>query len=114
VDLITNPDDHPALSGKENEEDEDTEVDMEVAPDERMAAVSVKFIWNASKLEKGKLKAIWNECDPAGRGSLDRGAFVKGMWRIDEELRRAHFTRKTSRIAPPPPIKHSNPRLILR
>jgi hypothetical protein len=60
VDLITNPDDHPLLSGKEEEEDEATKVDMEVGPEERMDALSVKFIWCASKLEKGKLKAIWS------------------------------------------------------
>jgi len=109
-----NPDDHPVLSGNENEEDDDTEVDTGVAPDERIDAIRVKLIWCASKLGKGKLKAIWDECDSAGRGSLDRDAFVKGMWRIDEELRRAHFTRKTSRIRPPPLMKPSNPRLILR
>lgn len=131
VDLITNPDEHPTLSGKEKEEEEEIEADMEVGPDEIMDAFSVKLIWGTSKLEKGKLKAIWSvisdgfiplsthislrsECDATKRGSLDRDAFVKGMWRIDEELRRAQFTRQTSRIRPPPAIKHSNPRLILR
>jgi hypothetical protein len=131
VDLITNPDDHPVLSAKEKEVEEDREVDAEVGPDERMDASSVKLIWSASKLEKGKLKAIWSvvsysfmilpihitsrsECDTTGRGSLNRDAFVQGMWRIDEELRRAKFTRQTSRIRPPPPIKHANSRLILR
>jgi hypothetical protein len=29
-----------------------------------------------------------NVCDPDGTGSLDRDAFVRGMARIDEELRR--------------------------
>lgn len=112
VDLITNPDDHPLLSGKAKDEGED-KVNI-VGPEERVDAHSVKLIWCTSKLEKGKLKAIWNECDPTGRGSLDRDAFVKGMWRIDEELRRAQVTQKTTRIRPPPPIKHSNPRIILR
>lgn len=30
-----------------------------------------------------------DECDPIGHGALSLDAFVKGMWRIDEELRRA-------------------------
>jgi hypothetical protein len=32
-----------------------------------------------------------DECDPDGAGSLDREAFVRGMARIDEELRRAQL-----------------------
>jgi hypothetical protein len=60
VDFITNPDDHPVLPGKEKDEEEDTDVDMEVGPEERMNAFSVKLIWSASKLENGKLKAIWS------------------------------------------------------
>ena len=30
-----------------------------------------------------------NECDLTGQGALGIEGFVKGMWRIDEELRRA-------------------------
>jgi hypothetical protein len=30
-----------------------------------------------------------DECDPIRQGALSLDAFVKGMWRIDEELRRA-------------------------
>jgi hypothetical protein len=30
-----------------------------------------------------------SECDASRSGSLDRDGFVIGMWRIDEELRRA-------------------------
>lgn len=58
VDLITNPDDHPVLSQQEKEE-EDADAEGEVGPDERMDGTIVKSIWGASKLEKGKLKAIW-------------------------------------------------------
>src|SRR5258706_15386354 len=29
-----------------------------------------------------------NECDPSSQGALNLDGFVKGMWRIDEELRR--------------------------
>src|SRR5271170_5554609 len=32
---------------------------------------------------------VRNECDATGQGALDRGSFVTGMWRIDEELRKA-------------------------
>ncbi|KAH9930774.1 uncharacterized protein B0H18DRAFT_135254 [Fomitopsis serialis] len=32
-----------------------------------------------------------SECDPAGTGSLDLEGFIRGMWRIDEELRRAQL-----------------------
>lgn len=31
------------------------------------------------------------ECDPAGTGALDLEGFIHGMWRIDEELRRAQW-----------------------
>lgn len=31
------------------------------------------------------------ECDPARTGTLDREGFVRGMWRVDEELRRAQL-----------------------
>lgn len=30
------------------------------------------------------------ECDSLKAGSLNRESFVRGMWRIDEELRRSH------------------------
>lgn len=30
-----------------------------------------------------------NECDPGRTGSLDREAFVQGMWSIDGELAKA-------------------------
>ena len=33
-----------------------------------------------------------DECDSGGIGSLNRDAFVKGMWRIDEELRKAQLS----------------------
>lgn len=56
VDLITNPDDHPVLSAKEN----DDEVSTEVGPQERMNGFSAKLIWNASNIEKAKLRAIWS------------------------------------------------------
>lgn len=64
----------------------------------------VVVIWRRSTLPIARLRSIWlvsllfigrvvidymdrNECDPAGLGSLDRNAFAKGMWLIDEELR---------------------------
>lgn len=110
MDLITNPDDHPSSAAKEIDDDDD--VSGEVGPQERIDGFSAKLIWNASNLEKAKLRAIWSECDPSGQGSLDRDAFVTGMWRIDEELRRAQLTRQTSRLRAPQPQPHT--RLILR
>ena len=38
-----------------------------------------------------------NSCDLTGQGALSLEAFVKGMWRIDEELRRMQLqATKTS------------------
>ncbi|CDO73645.1 hypothetical protein BN946_scf185014.g115 [Trametes cinnabarina] len=48
------------------------------------------------------LSTATTECDPACTGALDRDAFVKGMWRIDEELRKAQMGR------------HLAPRLYVR
>jgi hypothetical protein len=47
-----------------------------------------------------------NECDPDDTGSLDREAFVRGMGRIDEELRRAQLLgrARASRPVPSRPI----------
>lgn len=102
VDLITNP-----------QENGNTEtVDEEVGPDEKLDARVVSVIWKCSKLERAKLRDIWcvelfqgfelpradpasrAECDPSGLGSLDREAFTRGMWRIDEELRKARLVSR--------------------
>lgn len=84
VDLITNP-----------QENGNTEtVDEEVGPDEKLDARVVSVIWKCSKLERAKLRDIWAECDPSGLGSLDREAFARGMWRIDEELRKARLVSR--------------------
>ncbi|KAH8099542.1 hypothetical protein BXZ70DRAFT_1078252 [Cristinia sonorae] len=109
VDLITNPPavndalDDAGSSGKASSEDE-------VGADERLDGRIVAKIWKLSRLEKSKLKDIWIECDPTGTGSLDRAAFVKGMWRIDEELRRAHLTP----ALPPRPYQSKPSRPLLR
>ncbi|KDQ17910.1 hypothetical protein BOTBODRAFT_104822 [Botryobasidium botryosum FD-172 SS1] len=60
------------------------------------------MIWSCSKLDRGLLRAIWyeEECDLEKRGSLDREAFARGMWRIDEELRRAAKRPKDPRQLP--------------
>jgi hypothetical protein len=50
-----------------------------------------------------------NECDTTGRGCLDREAFVKGMWRIDEELRRAQAARQA---APSGPYRVRQPKRV--
>ncbi|KAH9843145.1 uncharacterized protein C8Q71DRAFT_853635 [Rhodofomes roseus] len=75
VDLLTNPE--PAATEQESEE--------------RLDGETVRKIWVRSKLERRTLKAIWSDCDPAGMGSLDLEGFVRGTWRIDEELRRAQL-----------------------
>ncbi|KAF7295485.1 hypothetical protein MIND_01088400 [Mycena indigotica] len=60
----------------------------------------VRVVWCRSRLPKQNLSSIWTECDPQGTGSLDRDAFARGMWRIDEELRHAaeagSLARRTS------------------
>ncbi|KAJ2935640.1 hypothetical protein H1R20_g1453, partial [Candolleomyces eurysporus] len=69
--------------------EKDKENEELVGKDERLEGAIVKLVWKRSGLEKRRLAEIWNECDPTQTGSLDIDAFVKGMWRIDEELRRA-------------------------
>ncbi|KAJ7217216.1 hypothetical protein GGX14DRAFT_602645 [Mycena pura] len=49
----------------------------------------VRVVWARSRLPPSLLSAIWNECDTGRTGSLDREAFARGMWRIDEELMHA-------------------------
>ncbi|KAG2157502.1 hypothetical protein DEU56DRAFT_764962 [Suillus clintonianus] len=122
VDLITNPEDHPVLSSKEADSDNDDDADhVPVGPEERLGGRIVRLIWSASKLDRGKLRDIWNDCDPSSTGFLDREAFVKGMWRIDEELRRAQLNRRTSALSaassqriPHRPKNASNSRLLLQ
>ncbi|KAI0077120.1 hypothetical protein K474DRAFT_1121949 [Panus rudis PR-1116 ss-1] len=98
VDLVTNP--------EENTKTPET-VSNEVGPQDRLSGRIIAVIWNASRLERSKLKDIWRECDPDDLGSLDREAFIKGMWRIDEELRRHHL-RQSSNTS-----KYRSPTLLL-
>ncbi|PPQ93232.1 hypothetical protein CVT25_015230 [Psilocybe cyanescens] len=67
----------------------DHSVDERIGPDENLEGPIVRFIWKRSGLSNAQLSDIWNECDITGKGALSLEAFVKGMWRIDEELRRA-------------------------
>ncbi|KAF8211851.1 hypothetical protein K438DRAFT_1662444 [Mycena galopus ATCC 62051] len=53
----------------------------------------IRVLWARSRLPLPVLSAIWTECDPGRTGALDREAFARGMWRIDEELRRAESSR---------------------
>lgn len=88
VDLITNPDDHPVLSGKEKEDaKEDKELDIEVGPEERMDAFTVQLIWSASKLEKEKLKTIWSV--------VCYGSILPYLFQLKERMRRrrSRFSR---------------------
>ncbi|KDR81707.1 hypothetical protein GALMADRAFT_221573 [Galerina marginata CBS 339.88] len=83
VDLITGDDAHPQSPMNGDQADET------VRSDEKLEGSIVKLIWKRSGLESAQLADIWNECDVTGKGALSFDAFVKGMWRIDEELRRA-------------------------
>ncbi|KAF8503254.1 hypothetical protein F5888DRAFT_1660127 [Russula emetica] len=75
-----------------------TELGLEARLDGRL----VRAIWLKSRLETQRLRGIWNECDPDGTGSLDREAFVRGMARIDEELRRAQLLGRARAPRPVP------------
>ncbi|TCD67281.1 hypothetical protein EIP91_000303 [Steccherinum ochraceum] len=112
VDLITNPEhtqgENGNGAGSPGGEAEEREDEGGEEGEERLDGRTVGRIWKASRLEQAKLKEIWMECDPTNSGSLDKVAFVKGMWRIDEELRRAQLTRRhpaaTPRRKPSKPI----------
>ncbi|KAF9265678.1 hypothetical protein L218DRAFT_898639 [Marasmius fiardii PR-910] len=88
IDLTTNEKDEQ--KGKEKlHEDINRDDDGPVGSQERLEAYVIKIIWSQSRLGKERLKDIWTECDPTQSGSLDKASFVTGMWRIDEELRKA-------------------------
>ncbi|KAH9900965.1 hypothetical protein C8Q73DRAFT_676417 [Cubamyces lactineus] len=96
VDLITNPEAIPGAerapssgSGSVAGSRAGSMDESDVGAEEKLDGAVVRAIWKLSRLERETLRVIWMECDPAGTGSLDRDAFVKGMWRIDEELRKA-------------------------
>ncbi|KAF5373848.1 hypothetical protein D9758_000805 [Tetrapyrgos nigripes] len=95
IDLITGGDDLLNTSDSTGqrgiETNEELDVDTHVGPTERLEGYIVRIVWSRSKLPKEKLGAIWSECDPSTKGSLDRDSFCKGMWRIDEELRKSQM-----------------------
>ncbi|KAH6918475.1 hypothetical protein BKA70DRAFT_18117 [Coprinopsis sp. MPI-PUGE-AT-0042] len=72
-------------------EEQEDQVDEFVSKDERLEGAIVRMIWKPCGLDKRRLADIWNECDYNQTGSLDLDSFVKGMWRIDEELRRTQL-----------------------
>ncbi|KAI6045558.1 hypothetical protein EDC04DRAFT_2876997 [Pisolithus marmoratus] len=99
LDLLTQQEGHAPLSPESGEPELASDSDSNcalVGAEEKLNGRVVKYIWKASLLDRRKLWNIWNECDPQKTGSLDRNAFVQGMWRIDEELRRAQLARCTS------------------
>lgn len=98
VDLITNPDENlpslpPSQPGSRRGSMESTESGgvMERGKGVRLEGAVVRRIWMCSNLDREKLRAIWNDCEGSDTGSLNVDAFVKGMWRIDEELRKARL-----------------------
>ncbi|KAI6036468.1 hypothetical protein BKA83DRAFT_26065 [Pisolithus microcarpus] len=101
LDLLTQQEDLAVLSPDSREPDLPTDSDSNCAllsAEEKLNGRIVKYIWKASRLDRRKLWDIWNDCDPHKTGSLDRNAFVQGMWRIDEELRRTQLARCTSAL----------------
>ncbi|KAH9952148.1 hypothetical protein B0H21DRAFT_15981 [Amylocystis lapponica] len=89
VDLLVTPEDVEKMGSTTT-----AVVEEGIAEEEpRLDGEAVKRIWACSRLERRTLRAIWSECDPGGTGELDRAAFAQGMWRIDEELRRAELQR---------------------
>jgi len=113
VDLITHPEENalvPNDTGNRSLESMDSNEPDDVKPDDRLDGYTVKRIWTCSKLESSKLRDIWGDCDPDHTGFLDLDAFVKGMWRIDEELRRARLGQRTNKRPP----RRSNSNLLVR
>ncbi|KAI0949867.1 hypothetical protein AcV7_008511 [Taiwanofungus camphoratus] len=113
VDLITNAPESPSASATASGSGRIAEDEDEVGEDERIEAELVRRIWSLSRLDGATLRAIWAECDPANDGALTRDAFVRGMWRIDEELRRAQLGLTRVRTSARGPTR-SKPRAILR
>ncbi|KIL69839.1 hypothetical protein M378DRAFT_97897 [Amanita muscaria Koide BX008] len=117
IDLTTAAVDHPMASkAKESRNHDDEEsVDKAVGSNEVLEGCIVRCVWMRSSLDKSRLRDIWNECDTEKKGVLDKESFVRGMWRIDEELRRAHteplkFARSAGRKeAPPRPLPRIKP-----
>ncbi|KAI8989807.1 hypothetical protein BD414DRAFT_460000 [Trametes punicea] len=117
VDLITNPEEIASAGNGVGPVSRSGSVDEEVNSEERLDGAVVRAIWKLSRLKRETLRLIWSvmECDPAGTGSLDRDAFVKGMWRIDEELRKAQMHQHLSPklyVRQPKPMHPTKP--ILR
>jgi len=83
-------------TGNASLESTDSNENEEVGSDERLDGHTVKRIWSCSKLDRSKLRDIWIDCDHDRSGCLDVGAFVKGMWCIDEELRRTRLAVPSS------------------
>ncbi|KAJ7085756.1 hypothetical protein B0H15DRAFT_1023349 [Mycena belliarum] len=81
VDLIRDP----TSPGPPEDEGKDGEKEKER---DALPGPVVRVLWCRSRLPLSMLSAIWTECDPLRTGALDRDAFARGMWRIDEELRR--------------------------
>ncbi|KAG6844923.1 hypothetical protein H0H87_002407 [Tephrocybe sp. NHM501043] len=141
VDLITGGNDDSVADPSSQDNENVNEV---VEPADRLEGHLIKTIWRRSRLGRRTLGAIWcelihlcflsitdcfstirNECDPDGTGALTRDQFAKGMWRVDEELRRAQIQalkststtslgsqRSRGAYSKPPPVPRQKP--ILR
>lgn len=114
IDLTTTDE----LSSMPSEDDWVADGDeLVVGAGECLDAHVVRHIWSRSRLDKDKLRDIWQECDTGQKGSMDLEGFVKGMWRIDEELRRAQLRSSVSSFSSMRrqiPIPKPKPKAILR
>ncbi|GAA5904072.1 uncharacterized protein JCM6883_002073 [Sporobolomyces salmoneus] len=82
--LSSSPSSHDSDNNKftdrgERERERDSE--------EKLEGELVRMIWERSRLPRDVLREVWNEISP-NSGSLEVEGFVRGMWLIDEELRR--------------------------
>ncbi|KAK7038007.1 hypothetical protein R3P38DRAFT_3262492 [Favolaschia claudopus] len=83
IDLIRDPD-GAGVNSQSTAVDDDAET---------LSGPVIRVLWSRSRLPLPLLSSIWNECDPGRTGALDRESFARGMWRIDEELRKAEANR---------------------
>ncbi|KAJ3932817.1 MAG: hypothetical protein NXY57DRAFT_864617, partial [Lentinula lateritia] len=94
IDLVTSDDKDDVVPNADKDKDSGHGAgENDQSKFNRLPGPVVRIIWEKSRLSRDKLSAIWLECDLSHIGTLDRDTFVKGMWRIDAELRREELER---------------------
>lgn len=61
---------------------------LDSAADGKLDGMVVRRIWLRSRLKPAYLRNIFDGCDEERTGKLTRESFGRGLWEIDEELRR--------------------------